>query len=57
MMYLESNGWKGMPATADIFKMENWLVCWKFFISIANYYYHFLIKTNFILFSYTSLLS
>jgi len=27
MMYLESNGWKGMPATADIFKMENWLVC------------------------------
>jgi len=27
MMYLESNGWKSMPATADIFKMENWLVC------------------------------
>jgi hypothetical protein len=27
MMYLESNGWKGMPATADIFKLENWLVC------------------------------
>jgi hypothetical protein len=27
MMYLESNGWKGMPATADIFKVENWLVC------------------------------
>ena len=26
MMYLESNGWKGMPATEDIFKMENWLV-------------------------------
>jgi len=27
MMYLESNGWKGMPATSDIFKIENWLVC------------------------------
>lgn len=27
MMYLESNGWKGMPATEDLFKMENWLVC------------------------------
>lgn len=27
MMYLESNGWKGMPSTQDIFKMENWLVC------------------------------
>ena len=27
MMYLESNGWKSMPATEDIFKMENWLVC------------------------------
>ncbi|AKF24886.1 hypothetical protein YH65_05405 [Sulfurovum lithotrophicum] len=27
MMYLESNGWKGMPATTDIFKLENWLVC------------------------------
>ena len=27
MMYLESNGWKGMPSTEDIFKMENWLVC------------------------------
>ena len=26
MMYLESNGWKGMPSTEDIFKMENWLV-------------------------------
>lgn len=26
MMYLESNGWKGMPATSDIFKLENWLV-------------------------------
>ena len=27
MMYLESHGWKGMPATAEIFEMENWLVC------------------------------
>ena len=27
MMYLESNGWKGMPSTEDIFKMDNWLVC------------------------------
>jgi len=27
MMYLECNGWKGMPATADIFMLENWLVC------------------------------
>ncbi len=27
MMYLESNGWKAMPSTEDIFKMENWLVC------------------------------
>ena len=27
MMYLESSGWKGMPSTEDIFKMENWLVC------------------------------
>jgi len=27
MMYLESNGWKGLPATEDIFKMEHWLVC------------------------------
>lgn len=26
MMYLESNGWKGMPTTEDIFKIENWLV-------------------------------
>ena len=26
MMYLESNGWKGMPSTEDIFKMDNWLV-------------------------------
>ena len=27
MMYLESNGWKSMPVTEEIFKMENWLVC------------------------------
>jgi hypothetical protein len=27
MMYLESGGWKGMPSTEDIFKMEHWLVC------------------------------
>ena len=27
LMYLESNGWKGMPSTEDIFKIENWLVC------------------------------
>ncbi|MDQ7085656.1 MAG: hypothetical protein Q9M36_12415 [Sulfurovum sp.] len=27
LMYLESNGWKGMPSTQDLFKMENWLVC------------------------------
>jgi len=27
MMYLESNGWKGMPATAELFKLEHWLVC------------------------------
>ena len=27
MMYLESHGWRGMPVTADIFKLENWLVC------------------------------
>ena len=27
MMYLEPNGWKGMPATEDIFKIEHWLVC------------------------------
>jgi len=26
LMYLESNGWKGMPATEDIFKLEYWLV-------------------------------
>ena len=27
MMYLESNGWKALPTTRDIFTMENWLVC------------------------------
>lgn len=27
MMYLESNGWKSMPVTEDIFNMDNWLVC------------------------------
>ena len=27
MMYLESNGWKGMPCTHDVFKLENWLIC------------------------------
>ena len=27
MMYLESNGWKGMPTTEGVFKLENWLVC------------------------------
>ncbi|MCF6243763.1 MAG: hypothetical protein L3J43_01855 [Sulfurovum sp.] len=27
MMYLESNGWKGLPATEDIFRLEHWLVC------------------------------
>ena len=27
MMYLESAGWKGMPCTQDVFKMENWMVC------------------------------
>jgi len=27
MMFLESNGWKAMPATRDIFTLENWLVC------------------------------
>ena len=26
MMYLASNGWKGLPSTEDIFKIENWLV-------------------------------
>ncbi|QOR60998.1 hypothetical protein ACM66Z_05930 [Sulfurovum sp. ST-21] len=27
MMYLEAYGWKGLPATAEVFKLENWLVC------------------------------
>ncbi len=27
MMYLESQGWRGMPVTDDIFEMEHWLVC------------------------------
>lgn len=27
MMYLESHGWKSMPATEALFKLENWLVC------------------------------
>ena len=27
MMYLESYGWKGMPATQELFALENWLVC------------------------------
>jgi len=27
MIFLESNGWKGMPVTEDIFKLENWLIC------------------------------
>jgi hypothetical protein len=26
MMYLESHGWKSLPATEDLFKLENWLV-------------------------------
>ena len=27
MMYLESAGWKGIPCSEDVFKMENWMVC------------------------------
>lgn len=27
MMYLEPHGWKSIPATEELFKMENWLVC------------------------------
>lgn len=27
MMYLDASGWKGMPCTEDVFKMEHWLVC------------------------------
>ncbi len=26
LMYLESSGWKGLQATEEIFKLENWLV-------------------------------
>jgi hypothetical protein len=26
MMFLESNGWKGLPCTADVFEVGNWLV-------------------------------
>lgn len=26
MMYLESSGWKGMPAVEEIFKPENWQI-------------------------------
>ncbi|NKQ41004.1 MAG: hypothetical protein HF962_05490 [Sulfurovum sp.] len=26
MMYLESIGWKGMPVTASIFELDNWLL-------------------------------
>jgi len=26
MMFLESNGWKTLPCTIDVFKMENWLI-------------------------------
>ena len=26
LMYLEPAGWKGMPSTEDIFKLEHWLV-------------------------------
>ena len=27
MMYLESAGWRAMPATEALFRLENWLVC------------------------------
>ncbi len=27
MMYLDSSGWKSMPCTKDVFKMDNWMVC------------------------------
>ena len=27
MMYLDASGWKGMPCTEEVFKMENWMVC------------------------------
>ena len=26
MMFLESNGWKALPCTADVFEVGNWLV-------------------------------
>ncbi len=26
LMYLESSGWKGLPATEALFMLENWLV-------------------------------
>ncbi len=26
LMYLQMQGWKALPATEDIFKMENWLI-------------------------------
>lgn len=27
MMYLDASGWKSIPCTHDLFKMENWMVC------------------------------
>ncbi len=27
MMYLDSSGWRGMPCTEEVFKMDNWMVC------------------------------
>jgi len=27
MMYLESAGWRAMPATEELFELEHWLVC------------------------------
>jgi hypothetical protein len=27
VMYLESHGWKSMPMSEEVFRMENWLVC------------------------------
>ncbi len=27
MIYWESQGWKRMPATKELFEMEHWLVC------------------------------
>ena len=26
LMYLESSGWKAMPCTQDVFKLNNWLI-------------------------------